>query len=246
MLAVDYQGRARDAAKLHGQCVLAEVGEEPLCGVAVLRSVFSEPVLRAQSDLAIIEERDVEQLVVAFEGGDVTRLVLGGRLDVLKLIGVFRRSPRGHFFPELLSVFGSEGWRRVQEHERANTLGPCRCIESDHMRSKRVSGESDLLQLEPIEQCIEVRERAGGRDAGRVVRRARATPALVEVDELAAVCEYVEGGPHVGESESRAPRDDHERCTFADPQVRKLCARGRHRPCMRGSRRHWYEEYFSR
>jgi hypothetical protein len=85
------------------------------------------------------------------------------------------------------------------------------------MRSKRVSGESDLLQLEPIEKCIEVRERAGGRDAGWVARTARATPALVEVDDLATVCEYVEGGPQVGESESRAPRDDHERCAFADP-----------------------------
>ena len=53
------QGRASDAAKLHGQCTLAKVGEEPLCGVTILRSVLGEPVLRVQSELAIIDERDI-------------------------------------------------------------------------------------------------------------------------------------------------------------------------------------------
>jgi hypothetical protein len=102
-----------------------------------------------------LKNGDVEHLVVALNGGDVTRLVLGGRLDALQLIGVFRRSSRAHFFPELLSVFGSEGWRGVQEQESTNTRGSRRRVESDHVRSKRVSGESDLFQLEPVEKCIE-------------------------------------------------------------------------------------------
>ena len=85
------------------------------------------------------------------------------------------------------------------------------------MRGNRVSGESDLIQVESVEERIEIRKRARGRDAVQVAGRTRATSALVDVDDLATVREHVEDGSQVGESESRPARDDHERRPLSDP-----------------------------
>ena len=114
--------------------MLAEVGEDPLRGVAVPRSVLGEPVLRTKGDVAVVEERDVEQLVVALDGSDITSFELGGALDALHLFGLIRRSSRFHLLPELLSVLRSERWRRVQENECTNALRSRRGIERDHVR----------------------------------------------------------------------------------------------------------------
>jgi len=98
-------------------------------------------------------------------------------------------------------------------------------------------GESDLLELEAVEERIKVGERAGSRDAAEVARSARATPSLVDVDHLAAARECVEGGAHVSVSESRPARDDHEGRS-PDAQVGELRTRHRNRPSSLRSLRH--------